>query len=99
MCVLGTQITRWLPFLLFSTKKEPPRFVNYLGKALPGAVFGMLVIYCFRNIDVFGSMHALPEACGVLATVLAHVWTKNFFVSIIVGTAVYMVLLRVFPLL
>ena len=28
---VGTQISRWLPFLAFSGKKETPAFIKYLG--------------------------------------------------------------------
>lgn len=95
MCVLGTQLTRWLPFLVFSSDRPTPKFITYLGKALPGAVFGMLVIYCLKSVDIMGRMHGIPELCGIVATVAAHVWKRNFFISIIAGTAVYMILLRV----
>ena len=44
MVVLGTMITRFLPFLLFPAGKPVPKYVQYLGKALPSAVFGLLVI-------------------------------------------------------
>ena len=42
LCAIATILTRFVPFLLFSGKKTP-RFVQYLGQALPGAIFGMLV--------------------------------------------------------
>ena len=46
LCVAGTLLTRFLPFLVFSPKKPTPAYVRYLGKALPCAVFAMLVVYC-----------------------------------------------------
>ena len=49
---LGTQITRWLPFLLFPESKQPPKVVLYLGKVLPPAMMGLLVVYCFKNVSV-----------------------------------------------
>ncbi|MEG2252611.1 MAG: AzlD domain-containing protein, partial [Clostridia bacterium] len=51
MCVLGTMLTRFLPFLLFSSQKPTPAYVRYLGKALPAAIFGMLVVYCLKNVS------------------------------------------------
>ena len=48
-CALATMITRFLPFFIFSEKRPTPRFIMYLGKALPSAVFGMLVVYCLKN--------------------------------------------------
>lgn len=94
MCVLGTQLTRWLPFLVFSSDKPTPKFVTYLGKALPGAVFGMLVVYCLKNVNILSGNHALPELIGIAVTSLVHIWKKNFFFSIIAGTAVYMLLIN-----
>ena len=40
---LGTQVTRWLPFVLFPEQKEPPAVVAYLGKVLPPAMMGLLL--------------------------------------------------------
>ena len=46
LCALGTMLTRFLPFLVFNPKKPTPKYIQYLGSALPGAIFGMLVVYC-----------------------------------------------------
>ena len=37
MCVLGTMLTRFLPFAVFSSKRPTPPYIQYLGKVLPGA--------------------------------------------------------------
>ena len=37
---------RALPFLVFG-KRETPKFITYLGKVLPYAMMGMLVVFCF----------------------------------------------------
>ena len=55
--VLGTMLTRFLPFLLFPAGKPTPKYVRYLGKVLPPAVFGMLVIYCLKNVSIFTGSH------------------------------------------
>ena len=52
MVVLGTMITRFLPFFIFPADKPTPKYIQYLGKVLPGAVFGMLVIYCLKNVSI-----------------------------------------------
>ena len=46
LCVAGTMLTRFLPFAVFNGKRPTPRYIQYLGKVLPGAVFSILVIYC-----------------------------------------------------
>lgn len=67
MVVLGTIITRFLPFLLFPAGKPVPRYVQYLGKALPSAVFGLLVIYCLKNVDLMQGSHGIPELLSLAA--------------------------------
>ena len=51
LCVLGTQLTRFVPFLIFNEYRKTPAFVQYLGKVLPGAIFSMLVVYCLRSVS------------------------------------------------
>ena len=44
LCILGTMTTRFLPFIIFSENRKTPEFIQYIGKYLPSAVFGMLII-------------------------------------------------------
>ena len=91
-----TLITRALPFLLFSGDRKPPAIIPYLGRVLPYAIMGMLVVYCLRNIDIFPIQNVLPEVIGVGATAALYLWRKHSLLAIVGGTAVYMVALRVF---
>ena len=91
---LGTQITRWLPFLLFPESKHPPKVVLYLGKVLPPAMMGLLVVYCFKNVSWLSGGHGAPELLATAAVVGLHLWKKNVLLSIAGGTALYMVLLQ-----
>ena len=76
LCVLAVQITRLVPFWLFPANRPIPEYIRYLGKVLPAAMFGMLVIYCYKNIDIFAEHHGLPDfIAGVLVLVL-HFWKK-----------------------
>ena len=93
LCVLGTVATRFLPFLVFAGKRKTSDIVQYLGKALPSAIFAMLVVYCLRNTDVTAHF-ALPELLAVTATVLIHLWKRQMLLSIAGGTAVYMLLVQ-----
>lgn len=90
--VLGTMITRFLPFLVFS-RGTPPAFISYLGTVLPPAAIGLLVIYCLKDA-VFASYHALPELIAIAAIVILHKWKHNMFLSIGGGTAFYMFLVQ-----
>ena len=94
LCSLATVLTRALPFLIFSADHPAPGFIRYLGRALPGAIFGMLVVYCLKNVDVLSGAHGLPEAVAILATVALHRWKGNMLLSIAGGTACYMLLIQ-----
>ena len=75
--VLGTMLTRFLPFLLFPAGKPTPRYVQYLGKALPGAVFGLLVVYCLKNVSLLSGSHGLPELIAILVVAGLHLWKRR----------------------
>lgn len=94
LCSIGTMATRFLPFIIFKTDKPAPLYIQYLGKALPAAVFGMLVVYCFRDISLFSGSRGLPEAISVAVVVALHLWRKNMLISIAGGTACYMLLVQ-----
>lgn len=94
----ATVLTRGLPFAVFSSGDKTPRVVRYLGAALPPAVFGLLVVYCLRNVDVLSGTHGLPEFIAIAGTAALHLWKRNMLLSIFGGTAIYMVLLYVLGL-
>lgn len=95
MVVLGTAITRFLPFLIFPAGKPTPKYVRYLGKALPPALFGMLVVYSLRNVSVFSENHGLQELLAVLLVIVLHLWKRQMLLSIAGGTVFYMVLVQI----
>jgi branched-subunit amino acid transport protein AzlD len=94
MVVLGTILTRFLPFIIFPSGKPTPKYVQYLGKVLPSAVIGLLVIYCFKNVSILSGSHGIPEFLGVAVVVLLHFWRRNMLLSIAGGTIVYMILVQ-----
>ena len=91
---LGTMITRFAPFIFFGRDKPAPKYVQYLGKVLPGAALGLLVIYCFKSVDVLSGWHGLPELIALAATVGVHLLKRNMLLSIASGTAAYMLLVN-----
>lgn len=93
LCAFATMLTRFVPFLLFSGKKTP-QFIQYLGQALPGAIFGMLVVYCLKGVNPMVYSHGLPEALAILVTVALHLWKRQMLISIAGGTVCYMLLLQ-----
>lgn len=89
-----TFILRAFPFLVFSGKRETPKFVLYLGKVLPYAIIGMLVVYCVKDISFDTVSHFLPYIIAGAVVVLLHVWRRNTLLSIIAGTLSYMALVQ-----
>ena len=94
MVVLGTMLTRFLPFLVFPAGKPTPKYIQYLGKVLPGAVFGLLVIYCLKNVSIFTGSHGLPELIAIVFVVVLHLWKRQMLLSIAGGTICYMLLVQ-----
>lgn len=94
MVVLGTLITRFLPFVVFPSGRPVPKIISYLGKALPPAVFGMLIIYCLKNVSILGGSHGIPELIAIAVVVLLHLWKKQMLLSIAGGTICYMLLVQ-----
>ena len=92
--VLGTMTTRFLPFLLFPANKPTPKYIQYLGKVLPYAVMGLLLIYCLKDVQVAAWPHGIPELIGVAVTAALQFLRKNMLLSIAVGTILYMVLVQ-----
>jgi branched-subunit amino acid transport protein AzlD len=94
LCAIGTMATRFLPFIVFSEKRATPAFIQYIGKYLPSAVFGMLVIYCLKDVSLLSGTHGIPEFIAIVVTILLHMWKRQMLVSIAGGTACYMLLLH-----
>lgn len=91
---LGAAITRFLPFLLFPENKKPPETISYLGRVLPPAMMGLLVIYCFKNVSFLSKPHGIPEFVAILVIAALHFWKRNVLLSIGGGTIIYMFLVQ-----
>lgn len=91
--VLGTMLTRFLPFLIFPEGKKPPLYIEYLGTVLPFAVIGFLVVFCLK--DAFkGGSRGMPELIAIAFIILLHKWRRNTLLSICGGTIFYMYLVQ-----
>ena len=87
--ILGTMLTRFLPFLLFPPHKPTPPLVHDLG-----AVFALLVVYCLKNVSLTAGSHGIPEAIAIAVVVALHLWKRQTLLSIAGGTVVYMLLVQ-----
>ena len=87
-----TALIRFLPFFLF--RKKTPAYITYLGKVLPPAIIGMLVVYCLKDVSIFAAPHGLPEAIAAISVVALQALTRKSLISILGGTAIYMFLVQ-----
>lgn len=92
--ILGTVATRFTPYLVFSETRPIPPVIKYLGKVLAPAVFGLLVVYCLRNVSVAGGSHGVPELVSLLVVTGLYVWKRDMLVPMAGGTLCYMVLIH-----
>lgn len=94
MVILGTVLTRFLPFLVFPAGKPTPKYIQYLGTVLPSAVFGLLVVYCLKDVSLFAGSHGIPEMISIAAVIGLHIWKRQMLLSIAGGTLCYMLLVQ-----
>ena len=94
VATLVTMATRFLPFLIFGNGRKSPDIIVYLGKVLPYAIMGMLVIYCLKDVSFLSAPYGVPELLGCIAVALLHIWKRNTLLSIGAGTVFYMLLVQ-----
>ncbi len=94
MVVLGTMMTRFIPFILFPSGRPTPKYVQYLGKVLPSAALGLLVIYSVKDVTFFSGSHGMPELISIVVIIMLHLWRRNMLISIAGGTLLYMFLVQ-----
>lgn len=94
MVVLGTALTRFLPFLIFPAGRPTPKYIRYLGTVLPSAVFGLLIVYSLKDVNLFAGSHGVPELISILLVITLHVWKRQMLLSIAGGTVCYMLLVQ-----
>lgn len=82
---------RFMPFLIF--RKRVPSYIVYLGKVLPSAIIGMLVIYCLKDVDITTAPFGLPELIAAVIVIALQCWKRNSLISILFGTIIYMILI------
>ncbi len=92
--ILGTMLTRFLPFFVFSSKRPTPLYVRYLGKVLAPAVFALLIVYCLKDVSWTCGTHGIPELLGIAVTASLHLWKRQMLISIAGGTVSYMLLVQ-----
>lgn len=92
--VAVTVALRFIPFVVFGGNRQTPAYIDYLGKVLPYAIMGMLVVFCLKSTPIAASPHGLPELIACAVVVGLQVWKRKTLVSIICGTLCYMILIQ-----
>lgn len=95
MVVIGTMLTRFLPFIIFPSGKPTPQYVQYLGKVLPAAAIALLVIYSIKDISLLSGNESLPALIAIIVIIGLHIWKRSMLLSIAAGTLLYMFLIQV----
>ena len=91
---LVTILIRFLPFIIFSGDRQTPQYIMWMGKVLPYAIMGMLVVFCLKGVSLTAAPHGIPEAVACILVVLLHIWKRNTLISILGGTVCYMLLVQ-----
>ncbi|MBE6870460.1 MAG: branched-chain amino acid transporter AzlD [Ruminococcaceae bacterium] len=91
---LTTAAIRFLPFLIWSGDRKTPKIIEKLGKVLPFAVMGMLVVYCLKDVSFTSVSGFLPPLIGCAVVAVFHIWKRNTLISIVSGTVCYMLLVQ-----
>ena len=94
VAALVTAGLRFAPFLIFGSGKKPPALITYLGKVLPFAIMGMLVVYCLKDVTLTAAPFGIPETIGCAVVAALHIWKRNTLLSIGGGTLCYMLLVQ-----
>lgn len=89
-----TFITRVVPFLVFKRNAKIPAIITFLEKFIPGMVMMILVIYCLKDISFSNIPGSLNLVISSIIVVLLHLFKKNALLSIVGGTAAYMILVQ-----
>ena len=90
-----TMSLRFLPFLIFGRSGKTPAYIEYLGRVLPYAIMGMLIVYCLRTTPVIAAPHGLPELISIAVVTGLQIWRRSTLISILCGTVCYMFLIQV----
>lgn len=91
---LATLLTRFIPFILFPENKEVPKVITYLGKVLPSAVLALLVIYCFKDYQIYDIQKIISTALASAVTIILYLYKKTMLLPIAGGTIVYMIMVQ-----
>ena len=91
---LVTALLRFLPFLIWGQNKKTPKIIEKLGRTLPYAIMGMLVVYCLKDISFNSIRGFLPTIISSLVVIVSYILKRNTLISIVLGTVCNIILLQ-----
>ena len=94
---LATQITRFLPFIIFRKQEKSSPFISYLATVLPLTVLGILVVYCLKDLTFSQPQKIINNILAITIIVVLHLWKRKVLLSILAGTLCYIILICLFP--
>ncbi len=86
----ATILLRFLPFLIFDRNDHVPSYILFLGRVLPSAIIGMLVVYCLKDTVILRPPYGIPELIGLVCVAGLQIWKRNPLISILIGTLIHM---------
>lgn len=90
--VIGTMLTRFFPFIIFRNSRTTPKYIRYLGKVLPPAILGFLLVYCLRDVPFISDSYGIPELLSIVLIIIVHYWKKSMLLSISIGTVFFLII-------
>jgi branched-subunit amino acid transport protein AzlD len=89
-----TLLCRAAPFLFFM-RRRPPASVDFLQAYIPPMIMTVLVLGSYKGLNLLKAPYGIPEIASGLAVAGLHLWRRNTLLSILGGTALYMLLIRI----
>ncbi|MGA2545364.1 MAG: AzlD domain-containing protein [Rectinemataceae bacterium] len=89
-----TLLCRATPFLFFM-RRRPPAILDFLQVYIPPMIMTVLVLGSYKAVDFAKAPYGIPAIVSGLVVAGLHLWKRNSLVSILGGTALYMLLIRV----
>ncbi|MDA8426068.1 MAG: AzlD domain-containing protein [Treponema sp.] len=91
---LVTLLCRATPFIFFM-KRKPPAVLDFVQRYIPPMIMTILVLNSFKGLRFGLAPFGLPEIASALAVAALQLWRRNALISIVGGTGLYMLLIRV----
>ena len=87
-------LLRLFPFVIFAKSDKVPPTIEYLGRVISPSAIAMLVVYCFKDVELLDPHSVIPAFVSSLVVIILHNIWKNPLLSICAGTICYMLIIQ-----